>query len=270
MSERQQQPESVANSPIDPRPVKPLGELRADVRTIRAEHSQHPEFAGHAIYWTQQVGVLTEALQQGELPPQEFNSLIGAMMAAQETTRDRDGLTDLLRRDAFIANSSALLSLARRNGQPASLAFIDLDHFKQINDGYGHDTGDAVLQQVSGFLRNELREHDLLGRLGGEELGLLLPFTTEDQAHDVLERLREDMPSAVGEALTNMGFTIAEPITMSVGVTEVAFTGDPHAKLEAAVVQNSIREADQRMYLAKNNGRNRVISSKNLPAPEQA
>jgi GGDEF domain-containing protein len=96
-------------------------------------------------------------------------------------------------------------------------------------------------------------------------MAILLPFTQEEKAHAVLDRLRGEMTQSVSEALTDMGLAIKEPVSMSVGVAEVEFTGDPHEKLEASVVTKLIKKADERMYLAKIAGKNRVISSKNLP-----
>jgi diguanylate cyclase (GGDEF)-like protein len=252
----------------EPRPLKSLETIRDDVRTIRREATIHPEFSTNAIHWTNQIAVLTKAFQQGELPAQEFNALVGTLLAEKETAAERDPLTDLYRRDAFLDKSSAFLALSRRNEQPASLAYIDLDGFKSINDVHGHHAGDAVLQQVSGFLQSEVREHDVLGRLGGEEFGLLLPFTSEEKAHDVLERLRERMPESVSEALIGMGFVIPERITMSVGVAPAHFVGNPKEKLPDSVLTDLIKEADKRAYIAKEQGKNQVVSTKNLP-PKQ-
>lgn len=260
--------EFLMDPPPQPRQLKTVDEIRGDVRTIRNESAHHREFSPSALYWTAQVGKLTESLLRGEIAQKEFDGLIGTIIAEKETAAEIDQLTGIHRRDAFMKRSYELLSLLRRTDQVASVAFIDLDGFKQINDSYGHDAGDAVLQQVAGFLQSEIREHDELGRLGGEEIGMMLPSTDEEGAHTLLERLGEALPDAVEEALTGMGFAITERITMSVGIAPIQFAGNPKEKLSETVLQSALSEADKRMYQAKKLGKNRVISAKNLPPQE--
>lgn len=135
--------------------------------------------------------------------------------------------------------------LSSRGGTPLSLAFIDLDHFKQVNDAHGHDAGDQVLKQACEAIRSTLRTGDMLVRWGGEEFVLILPNSTREQAVMALERLRES-----GFGLRPDG----TPLTASMGVAEriADQTEESNAMVELA---------DSRMYQAKRNGRDRVIAA---------
>lgn len=133
-------------------------------------------------------------------------------------------------------------TLAMRTKSPLSLAFIDLDHFKQVNDQFGHDAGDTVLINAAESIRNHLRMGDILVRWGGEEFLLLMPNTNARQGCQALERMREK------------GFGLRPdtvPMTASIGLVE--FSGS-----EVASWQQLIELADKRMYAAKQGGRNRI------------
>ncbi len=157
----------------------------------------------------------------------------------------RDPLTGLMNARAYYARCEAALKLARRNGASFSILFIDLDHFKQINDRHGHEAGDIVLKSVAAALSRGLRDSDLLGRIGGEEFSILLPDTDREGAAVLAEKLRHEveylMPDIGGACL---------PITASIGVA----CGDG-ASGGVAEVQ---KQADAAMYQAKQAGRNRV------------
>ncbi len=129
---------------------------------------------------------------------------------------------------------------AQRYQRPFSAIFIDLDHFKRINDVYGHAAGDAVLRGVAETLNVCLRECDLLGRFGGEEFVVLLPETGIDDAMRVADRMRKDV------ACLQLG-QIPEAITVSAGVAE--WTSDETGE---ALLQR----ADRALYRAKDAGRN--------------
>ncbi|UJW84021.1 GGDEF domain-containing protein [Devosia sp. SL43] len=154
-----------------------------------------------------------------------------------------DPLTGLPNRRAFERGIAGL----RPDDKDAALLILDLDHFKVVNDTYGHAAGDYVLQQVSMILRANMRNRDLASRLGGEELAVLLPDTDSFKAQQIAERLR-----AAVEALTIHweGRDIA--ITASIGVA-VASGALPAEQLFV--------QADAALYAAKRGGRNRVVSS---------
>jgi diguanylate cyclase (GGDEF)-like protein len=157
-----------------------------------------------------------------------------------------DPLTGAANRRSFMERCEAEIHRARRYDRPVSLLMIDVDHFKAVNDTYGHAAGDVVLAAVGEALRQSVRQIDIWGRLGGEEFAVLLVETGLPGAAIVAERIRarfEGMEVSVGGA--------AIRFTVSIGCTTV--TADT-AGLEAA-----LRVADQRMYEAKQSGRNRVV-----------
>jgi diguanylate cyclase (GGDEF)-like protein len=155
-----------------------------------------------------------------------------------------DGLTDTLNRRAFFERAESARQLALRLRKPIALAMLDLDHFKQLNDGHGHACGDEALRVFAATARAVLREHDLMGRLGGEEFALALPGIGLDGALRAAERLR----GAVAEvALPSCAASYR--MTVSIGVVVI----DPNEELTAALAR-----ADHALYAAKTGGRNRV------------
>jgi diguanylate cyclase (GGDEF)-like protein len=156
-----------------------------------------------------------------------------------------DSLTRVYNRHHFTECLAKALEQHHRTKQPYALLMLDLDHFKDINDTYGHPAGDAVLQYFANALRGKLREIDMIGRLGGEEFGVILPDTDAAAALSIAERLREDMQNA--EVIID-GDHIK--ITVCIGVTVLdegdADTGQPMSR------------ADDALYCAKEEGRNRV------------
>jgi diguanylate cyclase (GGDEF) domain len=155
-----------------------------------------------------------------------------------------DPLTGAANRLAFDEAAIRETERARRFGTPLSLVLLDLDRFKVVNDTWGHGIGDAVLVEVVDRIRAELREIDLLARVGGEELAVLLPMTPSPAAADTARRL-----AAALRARPVTRGAIAVPVSASFGVAQV----DPAAGFESA------RErADQALYDAKRLGRDRV------------
>jgi diguanylate cyclase (GGDEF)-like protein len=173
------------------------------------------------------------------------------LMHAQLTVAARtDAKTGLLNAAAWQAEASAELSRRGGSAGPASVAIIDIDHFKLVNDTYGHLAGDRALRAIADRFRAQLREGDLIGRFGGEEFSILLPATAATEAGRVAERLRgriADEPIAVGDGRDT---SVLVDITVSVGVAELPGTGQDLDELLAA--------ADAALYEAKNAGRNRI------------
>lgn len=156
-----------------------------------------------------------------------------------------DELTGLNNRRHFMSLLDSEVDRARRNGHPLILAMADLDHFKQVNDRYGHTTGDHALQVVASTLRRGSRDYDILGRYGGEELMILLPETDLESARTILERLRRqiaaiELDSSDGEAVK---------LTISIGVAALQEGGSGAELIDAA---------DKLLYCAKEQGRNRI------------
>lgn len=149
---------------------------------------------------------------------------------------NRSGIMDLLKREA---------SRCKRTHQQMGLLIVDIDHFKAVNDTYGHPVGDEVIKQLALKIAAALRPYDSVGRLGGEEFLVLLPSCALSEAAAVAERLR----LSVGADKLVVG-QLTIPVTVSVGVSTLE---GPAADVEAA-----LQTADSALYAAKNNGRNRV------------
>ncbi len=159
-----------------------------------------------------------------------------------------DNLTRLFSKGQFDAQLEAHLELAARNGENLALLILDIDHFKRINDSYGHASGDVVLIGIAATIRRSLRKYDTGYRIGGEELAVLLPRTDLTKAVRVAERLRGRIEN---RRFTSKGRTRIH-VTVSCGVAHYR-KGDASASL--------FSRADKRLYEAKHKGRNRVIPS---------
>ncbi|MCF7222180.1 sensor domain-containing diguanylate cyclase [Marilutibacter chinensis] len=164
---------------------------------------------------------------------------------AAQRHAERDGLTGAFNRDGITSRLERALVETRRGHQPLAVLFLDLDHFKAINDGYGHPVGDACLRAVVEVIRDQARLGDQLGRVGGEEFLLYLPGATQAAARGTAERLRSEVESRCRRV---MGVPVK--LTLSIGVVECT----PHDTADSL-----IRRADEAMYLAKHAGRNRVV-----------
>ena len=158
-----------------------------------------------------------------------------------------DKLTGLINRQAGEMLLAQSLADARRMPLPLTAVMLDIDHFKQVNDRYGHLTGDRVLQHVAALIKPDLREADIACRWGGEEFMLLLKNCTGTQAMMIADKLR----TVIAETPFNMA---GKPLTLTVsaGVAEAADSDTPEQLLD---------RADHAMYEAKNSGRNRVVSA---------
>lgn len=149
---------------------------------------------------------------------------------------------------------------AQRHGLALALLMVDIDRFKLVNDSWGHQTGDLVLQHVVRVLRDSLRQTDIVARFGGEEIVILLPHTAEPDAYDVAERLREAVADTRVPFRHKSCGSSELSVTVSIGCATLLSAQDPpHALLE---------RADQAMYRAKQQGRNRVVRAGCEPADE--
>lgn len=175
----------------------------------------------------------------------------GIVMLANEqvtlelrTIAERDPLTGVFNRRSFLTLLDKCISQADRTNTALSIMLIDLDHFKRVNDTWGHKSGDEALRHFVAVAVHSVRNGDIIGRIGGEEFAILLPNTGLTEAGAVAERLRGDVAA---KPLDNEQGDI--PLTVSIGVTH-------HYNIEAPEV--TLHRADNAMYLAKKNGRNRV------------
>ena len=191
------------------------------------------------------------------IPVPDFSALAAAQARQQQLTKPAgslgqleslaatDELTGLFNRRHFLALAANELAMLAP-GQVHGLALIDLDHFKQVNDSYGHAVGDRVLQTFAAVARACLRDGDILARYGGEEFVLLLPDTSIDQFSACCERLRE-------------AFAAAEPVGVHVkGISLSAGMTLLHHNDE---LDDALQRADQALYRAKRDGRNRCAAA---------
>lgn len=174
---------------------------------------------------------------------------------AEQNTREEltkiagtDALTNLSNRRIFFNELDKELKRIRRSGNEVSMLLVDIDHFKKINDGYGHDVGDKVLIEIGKILLSCVRETDMVARLGGEEFGVLLPDTTLQGGFWVAERIRTTILKH--EFVTGYDHP---PIGCSVSI------GVSHADPDQNRISSDLyKMADTRLYIAKNTGRNQV------------
>jgi diguanylate cyclase len=157
-----------------------------------------------------------------------------------------DFLTQVPNRRAFDKRLHEEIERYRRGGPCFSLILVDIDHFKQVNDRYGHQTGDATLQRVAQILEGDRRNTDFVARFGGEEFAVILPCTDEYQAATLIDRVREQLESTT---IDTGGMSLS--VTISAGVAEML----PADKGTATLLQR----ADERLYRAKHAGRNIVV-----------
>jgi diguanylate cyclase (GGDEF)-like protein len=175
----------------------------------------------------------------------------------------QDALTGLLNRHEMDRVLSEEATRCRRYGRSMSLVMIDIDHFKSVNDRYGHKVGDEVLRWIGGIFRDSVRSTDRVARYGGEEIAAILPETGDAEARRVAERFRATVAALPFTYTTPDGEVVSIPITISLGVAELP----SHANTADALLV----AADNALYHAKRSGRNQVVSyssSYDVPAGE--
>ena len=164
-----------------------------------------------------------------------------------ERQAQTDSLTGLDNRGHFLEMAERELSRVQRHQLPMALAMLDLDHFKAVNDTYGHEVGDRVLKKFAEICRKSLRSIDLMGRIGGEEFAIVFPETSINRALEVVERLRESV------ATTEIPLDNGLPIQITVSLGLASFD---KSDVNIDVLLN---RADQALYEAKRTGRNRTV-----------
>lgn len=208
---------------------------------------------GTAIYVTMPQTMLEEWVYFAIITPAVVSPLVSLVIfkmayelaetrAALANAASTDHLTGLANRRQFLESAERDVALARRRQSPAALVMMDIDHFKALNDRFGHAGGDAVLVAISAACNARLRQTDLLCRWGGEEFIVLLPMCGLEDAVRVAENLRRTVETTQVDGIDTM-------ITMSLGATEITL-GEP--------LDNAIAKADEQLYRAKAAGRNQV------------
>lgn len=174
------------------------------------------------------------------------------LLASLRHLATHDPLTDLLNRRAFGAIAAERLKAALPLDQPIAFLMLDIDHFKSINDTYGHAAGDHILSAFAASMRRSLRDDDVLGRLGGEEFAVFLSNCTPESANIVAERVRSVFATTIVDL--NDGRRVTATVSIGLAVAEVA----PDS------IEPLMLEADKALYAAKTAGRNRVVQAASL------
>lgn len=246
------EPVLIENVELDPRFKQHPGQLRSMVSMICVPLEMHRRLIGVLTLTTSEPDHIFQA---DEL---ELVVLIAAHISlALQSHRlyelsVLDGLTNVYNRRYLDQRLSQELADSRRHDKPLTVALLDLDHFKKLNDGYGHQAGDKVLCDLTDLVSRELREHDVLARYGGEEFALILSGTSSADALQLGERLRL--------LIANTEFFYKEqllPVTISLGLGTFPADGEDTMTL--------LRSADKALYRAKEAGRNQVMTSQSYP-----
>lgn len=181
----------------------------------------------------------------------DVTDIASSRMALEQANKElgrlsmTDGLTGLLNRGTWENHIDAEFERHRRYGHESALVMFDIDHFKPVNDTYGHLAGDEVIKHTAQIIRDNLRSSDRAGRYGGEEFGIILPETNAEGARVICERIRETIENATVQ-------TDAAPIqyTISMGIAPLTNLPDNYMQW--------LQQADQALYAAKTGGRNQV------------
>jgi diguanylate cyclase (GGDEF)-like protein len=197
--------------------------------------------------WALTIGSLAIVAMLVRLQKERIDRLLVQLSKAADT----DVLTGLLNRRGFNRRLHRELQRARRSGQPLALVVADLDRFKAVNDQFGHPAGDEALRRVSALLGAVKRESDTMARIGGEEFGLVLPYTGRDGAQTMAERIRGTIRSEFADQRV--------ALTSSFGIAVFPDDGDTQDLL--------MRAADTALYTAKELGRDRIASPPKDVAP---
>ena len=180
---------------------------------------------------------------------QNIKKLFHYPTIVEESTSDfltdsttKDGLTNLYVRDVLDIFLRKEIDNAKRQNSYVSFMLIDIDDFKKVNDTYGHQKGDEVLEKIGEILNNSSRKMDFAARYGGEELCLVLPNTKSDKAYEIATRIREKIKSFIFDDFF---------VTVSIGISQSDENINDEIKL--------IRKADKALYKAKENGKDQVV-----------
>lgn len=223
---------------------KPLGFLFFSSKELNTYKALHQKTF---ILISRQVSILVAKSRLYQQVYDLNNQLTDALSRLKEQSC-RDPLTNVLHRGAIMEFLSQSLSVAERKGQSVSVVMADLDHFKNVNDTYGHLTGDTVLRTVCSIITSQLRAYDCIGRYGGEEFLIILTDIDQQNAFLVIERIRKYISTHLFEH--SMGDF---HVTMSFGISST------ETDVLAGDIETLLLSADEALYKAKSHGRNRTF-----------
>ena len=205
---------------------------------------RYGDYVGTICYVRDYTGVqaIEDALRKN-------NSELNRLVSELDFVAKHDGLTGLLNRGSAIAAANEALIASGLASNAFGVVLFDLDHFKAVNDSYGHLAGDEVLGALGAVLRQTARGTDIIGRFGGEEFIAFLPGSALAEVSGFAERVR----SAIDRAVVRVADELSIHVTVSAGAAAMPTCADS--------LHEAIRIADDRLYAAKANGRNRVVST---------
>lgn len=217
-------------------PLGRLSRITRDMADGRFERSEGPLTLKNA---PKEVEQLVETFSAMHVKVEET---LGQLEQAAVT----DQLTGLPNRRFLMKEGTRIVSIAGRANQPCSLFMMDIDHFKSINDTYGHVAGDKVLRQVAGVLRDCARSSDIVARFGGEEFAVVAPGADMELSRNLAERFRQSISATTFN-------TDEQPLscTISIGIADNSSPGENQ-------YEEMLARADKALYQAKASGRNRV------------
>jgi len=201
-------------------------------------------FIAEPVHATTELKAVTAELQKTKRSLAIKETELKAVIAQADEVANTDALTFLPNRRQMIGDLQREVILSDRYDTPLAISMLDIDHFKNINDTYGHPVGDEVLQRLAGELRQRIRQPDTIGRYGGEEFLVILPHSTLQAAIEQAERLCRHVRSLL---IKSKGPEIS--LTISIGIAQY--------KTHKEDWQTFLSRADAALYQAKNNGRDR-------------
>jgi diguanylate cyclase (GGDEF)-like protein/PAS domain S-box-containing protein len=196
-----------------------------------------------------------EELRRAKASVEEAHRELQQVFAREQQLARMDALTGVNNRRYWFELAEHEFEVAARYGHPLSVIMSDIDHFKRVNDRFGHATGDQMLERVAQVALAALRATDVIGRYGGEEFVIALPATTAPEAHPVAERIRADVaairvPTSEGDA----------GVTISIGIAEMLHAPSAGRRGGDDSIERVINHADEAMYAAKQAGGNRTAT----------
>jgi diguanylate cyclase (GGDEF)-like protein len=232
--------------------IRHLNEISDWLNSFKAESSFNPLLLETDKGSDNEMIKLKSAINEMGQQVYEYTASLEKMVAERTKELEKlaytDSLTGINNRGAFLQASKEELSRSRRLSYDVCVMMLDLDHFKVINDTYGHDAGDNVLKEVSQAMSNCLREEDTLGRIGGEEFAIITPGADKVAMHKLASRLQQSI------SLLNFSFLPeGKNITVSIGYTKI--NNDEEFK-------SALKRADEHLYAAKASGRNTFVTDK--------
>ncbi len=218
-------------------------EMQTRLSVLAQQYGEHPLFA-ELQYLTQQYNRLERRLNKVARIGDMMQSQIMELNQRLEQKASSDALTGLLNRTGAYQRINAVASYLVREQQPFALLLLDLDYFKQINDSFGHQTGDRILKELAAELQRNLRGYDCCARWGGEEFLVVLPDSSQEPMLSVAQKILQ------GIRQLQMPAEWTRNLTASIGC---------YLCLEPEAIDDSIRKADLAMYQAKAQGRNQLV-----------